>query len=32
MDVAVLGDRNLINKIAVNILNFKRFATDIQRM
>ena len=31
MDVAVLGDRNVINKRAVNILNFKRFAADIQR-
>ena len=30
-DVAVSGDRNMINKGAVNILNFRRFATEIQR-
>jgi hypothetical protein len=32
MDAAISGDRNVINKGNVNILNFKLFATEIQPM
>jgi hypothetical protein len=32
IDVGISGDRNVIHKGAINIPNFKRFATEIHRM